>query len=156
MPSLFARLRGRIYNTANSHPATQAASLPRLLPKANHTYLWTLVLLMFVFPITSILVELFGFNSPAAVVFLVGKWFVFWAVGVRLFVAGLRQALNPQFTAEEIFGINSKEPLVVVQELGFANISIGLGGLISVFASPRVLPASVAGACSMDWRASST
>jgi hypothetical protein len=32
---------------------------------------------------------------------LVGKWFVFWAaVGVRLGLAGLRQILQPSFTAE--------------------------------------------------------
>ena len=33
---------------------------------------------------------------------LVGRWFVFWAVGVRLSLAGLRQFLQPAFTARQI------------------------------------------------------
>lgn len=74
-----------------------------------------------------------------------GKWFVFWAVGVRLFSAGLRQAISPQFTAEQIFGIKSKEPLIVVQELGFANVSLGLLGLCAIFRPAWVLPTALAG-----------
>jgi hypothetical protein len=56
----------------------------------------------------------------------VGESFVFWAVGVRLLIAGLRQVANPQFTAERIFNIKSAEPLPVVRELGFANTSTGI------------------------------
>ena len=108
-------------------------------------YILMIVLLMFVFPVLSILAELFIFHSAASIVLLTGKWFVFWAVGVRLFTAGLRQAVNPQFTAEKILGIKGSESLIVVQELGFANLSMGILGLLSILNSDWVLPAAIVG-----------
>jgi hypothetical protein len=89
-----------------------------------------------------------AFQRPRAIVWLltvIGKWFVFWAVGVRLFLAGLRQSITPQFTAERIFGMKSKEPLVIVRELGFANLSIGVLGLSTIFRGSWIMPAAIAG-----------
>ena len=100
---------------------------------------------MFVLPIGSILIELFAFRSSQAAISLVGKWFVFWAVGARLLSAGLRQAIQPRFTAESILGIKGEEPLQVVQELGFANISIGAIGVVSIFNRSWVMPSAIAG-----------
>jgi len=108
-------------------------------------YYLTVILLMFVLPIGSILIELFAFPSSAALVLVFGKWFVFWAVGARLFLAGLRQTIQPRFTAETILGIKGDAPLHVVQELGFANLSIGVIGLISIFSRAWVVPAAIAG-----------
>ena len=108
-------------------------------------YMLTIVLLMFVFPLASILLELFVFKSGAGLLLLIGKWFVFWCVGLRLFLAGLRQAISPRFTAEEIFGIKSQEPLPIVEELGFANLSIGILGLSSILNGAWVMPAAIAG-----------
>ena len=99
---------------------------------------------MFVFPTTSVLVEAFVFKTTSGFLFLIGKWFVFWGVGVRLFTAGLRQVLQPQFTARDIFGITDTKPLVVVRELGFANCSIGLLGLCSLFNSVWIIPSAIA------------
>lgn len=108
-------------------------------------YFLTVALLMFVLPIGSILVEILVMKSPLGIFALVGKWFVFWSVGLRLFLTGLRQTLQPRFTAETILGIKATESLQVVQELGFANISIGTLGIISMFSSNWVMPAAVAG-----------
>ena len=108
-------------------------------------YYLTVVLLMFVLPIGSALIELFAFPNPAALIPVLGKWFVFWAVGARLFLAGLRQGIQPRFTAETILGIKGDAPLHVVQELGFANISIGVIGLISILNGAWVMPAAIAG-----------
>lgn len=108
-------------------------------------YYLTVTLLMFVLPIGSILIDLFAFKSAYGTVSLVGKWFVFWAVGARLFLAGLRQAIQPRFTAEIILGIKGEEPLQVVQELGFANISIGAIGIVSIFSGTWVMPSATAG-----------
>lgn len=108
-------------------------------------YYLTVALLMFVFPIASILIEILGFKAPAALVLVLGKWFTFWAVGARLFLAGLRQTIQPRFTAETILGIKGDAPLHVVQELGFANISIGVIGLVSIFSGAWVMPAAIAG-----------
>jgi hypothetical protein len=103
-----------------------------------------IVLLMFVLPIMSIFSEIW-FRGTGNIIFLIGKWFVFWAVGVRLFSAGLRQAITPRFTAKEIFEIEDDKPLQVVQELGFANISIGLLGICAVLNAGWIAPAALAG-----------
>ena len=108
-------------------------------------YYLTIALLMFVLPTGSILVELLVSKSSLALVSLVGRWFVFWGVGGRLLLAGLRQTIQPRFTAETILGIKGDGPLQVVQELGFANIAIGAIGLISIFNGAWVMPPAIAG-----------
>ena len=94
-------------------------------------YLIVVLLLMLVFPLSSIAIENRLYLVPLSWG-LIGKWFVFWVVGVRLFTAGIRQVLKPAFTAQEIFHIKSEESFVVVKELGFANICMGLIGLLSI------------------------
>jgi uncharacterized protein DUF6790 len=97
-------------------------------------YLIVVLLLMLVFPLLSIAIEN-GFYRVPLSWDLVGKWFVFWVVGVRLFTAGIRQVLKPAFTAQEIFHIKNEESFVLVKELGFANICMGLVGLLSILKS---------------------
>jgi len=94
-------------------------------------YLISVLLFMFILPVVSISVELFLHKSLLSWL-LIGKWFVFWSIGVRLFIAGIRQALKPEFTAKEIFHIRGEESFVVIKELGFANLSIGLMGMLSL------------------------
>src|SRR5580700_11599687 len=89
-------------------------------------YFASVVLLLFVFPVASIAVEALWLRGGADMMFLIGKSFVFWAVGVRLFLAGVRQVLQPSFTAVEIFEIHEPKALAIVRELGFANLSMGL------------------------------
>jgi hypothetical protein len=76
---------------------------------------------------------------------LTGKWFLFWAVGARLFIAGLRQVTKPAFTAKEIFHITGDESFPVIRELGFANCCIGLINLLSLFYPDWRVPAAIAG-----------
>ena len=68
-------------------------------------YLAVIVLLMFVLPIGSVVVEAGRSAAAPELIFLIGKWFVFWAVGIRLLLAGIRQIAKPAFTAEAIFKI---------------------------------------------------
>ena len=102
--------------------------------------------LLFVLPILSIVAEVIIRGPSAFGSELIGKWFVCWAVGVRLLVAGIVQALRPQYTANKILGIAGDESLVVVRELGFANTSLGVIGLGSMLAPGWALPAAVGGA----------
>jgi hypothetical protein len=76
---------------------------------------------------------------------LIGKWFAVWAGGVRLFIAGLRQQLQPRFTAQTIFGIESDDPLPFIRELGMANCAMGVLGVTAAFVPAFVLPAAVVG-----------
>ena len=57
---------------------------------------------------------------------LIQKWFVFWAVGVRLLLAGSRQIVQPGYTARQILGLRGNEALLVVRELGFANVALSI------------------------------
>lgn len=60
-------------------------------------------------------------------------WTVFWGIGVRLLLAGIKQIAQPDFTARAILGIKSKETRVIVRKLGFANVAIGLAGILSLW-----------------------
>jgi hypothetical protein len=100
-------------------------------------YLLVVAALMFVFPIASIAGEIFVEHVPFSLI-LAGKWFVLWSVGVRLLLAGFRQVVQPRYTAEVILSLKSEESLVLVRELGLANLAIGLMGLGSaIFPSWR-------------------
>jgi hypothetical protein len=108
-------------------------------------YLSMVVLLMGALPVGSILIVYFlsdGYADPA---YLIAKWFVFWSVGVRLLLAGLRQVANPRFTADTIFGLKDEGALVVVRELGFANLSIGVLGALSLARPDWIVPSAIVG-----------
>ncbi len=105
-------------------------------------YLASILLLLLVLPAASVAVELTEAHPAAAIVFLIGKWFTFWAVGIRLFIAGARQVAQPSFTAEGIFGIRDSSALPLVREIGFANLSVGglyygLAGFGHVFSKQK-------------------
>jgi hypothetical protein len=108
-------------------------------------YLVVVVMLMGALPVASIVTEAHLLHGGADWTLLIGKWFVFWSVGVRLILAGLRQLANPTFTAESIFGVKDKSSLIIVQELGFGNLSIGLLGACTLFNPGWIAPAAVAG-----------
>ncbi len=100
---------------------------------------------MLILPVASIIIETAVLGNYSAIGLLSGKWFSFWAVGIRLFTAGLRQSFFPQFTAKDIFEFKTDESFIIIRELGFANISIGVLGIYSVFNSSWVMPAAIAG-----------
>jgi hypothetical protein len=108
-------------------------------------YFATVILLLLVLPVVSILIESVHGLHGGVTVFLVGKWFVFWAAGVRLFIAGLRQVLQPGFTAQEIFGLTDRGAFAIVREVGLANISMGLLSISSFFHTAWVVPGAVVG-----------
>lgn len=109
-------------------------------------YFATVLLLMLVLPVASIGIEHFAMQSAAPVMLLVGRWFVFWCAGVRLLLAGVRQLLQPRFTTEHIFGIKGDEALPLVRELGVANFSTGIVGVVSLARPDFVLPVAIAAA----------
>jgi hypothetical protein len=99
--------------------------------KIDKVYLSTILLLMLVLPVISIVIDTWS-HQDQDLIALTGKWFVFWAVGIRLLLAGVRQAAKPAFTLQEIFHIKNKESEVIVRELGFANICFGITGILSI------------------------
>jgi hypothetical protein len=108
-------------------------------------YLISLILLLFVFPALSVAAEALWLHNAADLMLLIGKWFVFWAVGVRLFLAGIRQVVQPQFTAEGIFDVKDRSALPMVREIGFGNLSMGALGLLTLAEAGWLVPAAIAG-----------
>ncbi|MFG1221576.1 DUF6790 family protein [Xanthobacter wiegelii] len=106
-------------------------------------YLAAILVLMLIAPLASILVE--ALVAGGALAPLVLKWFVVWGVGVRLGLAGVKQVTQPAFTAETIFEISDPKAQVIVQELGFANLTFGVLGLLSLAFPSFLVPAAVGG-----------
>jgi hypothetical protein len=108
-------------------------------------YFVAILLLMLVLPAGSVLLEGFPFGDGIDLIALGGKWFTFWAVGVRLFLAGLTQTFRPRFTAESIFEIQDPAALAIVREVGFANLAMGTLGLLSLPMPQWLVPAAIVG-----------
>ncbi|HEX3603759.1 MAG TPA: hypothetical protein VHU43_06675 [Steroidobacteraceae bacterium] len=60
-------------------------------------------------------------------------------------LAGLRQIIQPRYTAETILGLKGAESLFVVRELGFANAAVGSVGIASLAAPGWVTAAAMLG-----------
>jgi hypothetical protein len=112
-------------------------------------YVPMVVALMLVLPLISVLAQILsgtqGVPHAAEIMPVVAKWYVFWGMGVRLFLAGVRQTLQPTYTAQTILGLKGTESLVLVRELGFGNLAMGSVGLASLFAPTWVIPAALLG-----------
>lgn len=107
-------------------------------------YRTAIILMMFVLPLGAIVVEHLV-HPDALLIALAAKWFVFWLVGVRLFLAGVMQLARPTFTAQNILGLKSDEALPLVRELGIANVAAGIVGLASIVVSSFLLPIAIWG-----------
>ncbi|MFF1879155.1 DUF6790 family protein [Leifsonia sp. NPDC058230] len=101
--------------------------------------------LMLVLPLVSIVIEGVATGWSVDALTLVGTWFVFWGIGVRLFVAGISQTVRPGFTAENILGKKDADADQIVQELGFANLSFGVVAILSLPFPSWLAPAALAG-----------
>ncbi len=108
-------------------------------------YYVIVLLTMVVAPLISIGAEMATTTGIGGFLAVATKWFVFWAVGVRLLVAGLSQIFRPGYTAKTILGIDEPRVHVLAQELGFANVSTGLAGVLSIVFSIWALPVAFIG-----------
>jgi len=100
--------------------------------KPNIFYITSVSVLTFVLPTIGFIAEHF-ITDTALTLDLFSKWFIFSAVGLRLFFAGVKQVKNPEFTAKHIFHIDSPDSFSILRELGFANICFGLTAIVSLF-----------------------
>ncbi|HQE12342.1 MAG TPA: hypothetical protein PLQ78_06320 [Flavipsychrobacter sp.] len=100
--------------------------------KANNFYIISVSILTFALPLLGYLAE-YLINGSVLSFELFSKWFIFSAVGLRSFLAGVKQVKNPEFTAKQIFHLDSSESFPILRELGFANICFGLVAIVSLF-----------------------
>jgi hypothetical protein len=108
-------------------------------------YFAIVVALMLVLPLTSIEIQVLSEGPGVLTAALAAKWFVFWMVGVRLLLAGLRQIVQPRYTAEQILGVKDPDATLIVRELGIANTAIGSVGAASLFFRDWEFPIALAG-----------
>ena len=94
-------------------------------------------------PVVSGSVELALGGGDPLLVF--GRWWVFWGVGTRLLVAGLAQ-LSGRGPTSAILGATapSVQSQQLTRELGTANVSLGLAGLLALVPG-WAIPAGIAG-----------
>jgi hypothetical protein len=74
-----------------------------------------------------------------------GSAFLFWGVGTRLLVAGISQILRPEFTIQNILGEANAGASQIAQELGFANVSIGIAAVVGAIVPGWGVPVAIAG-----------
>jgi hypothetical protein len=109
-------------------------------------YFAVVLCLLLIFPSASVVwAGMNGHHENITIIFLVGRWWSFWAVGVRLFIAGVRQVIQPRFTADEIFGVRDSASFPLVREIGFGNLSMGLLGVCSIIRTDWIVPAAIVG-----------
>jgi hypothetical protein len=81
---------------------------------------------MIVLPLISIAVQTGLAQHLAPSITVILRWFVFWAVGVQLLMAGLRQVVQPRYTAEVIVGLKGADA-TMTSDLFAALVLLGLG-----------------------------
>jgi hypothetical protein len=135
----------RLEPGAGSEAAVASSSPPRAPPERTLSmYLVMILVLMGAAPAVCAAVEL-ALDGGADAAWTIARWFVFWSVGLRLLLAGVRQVANPDFTARTIFQVGEPAALSIVRELGFANMSIGVLGVSAIFNRSWVFAAAIAG-----------
>jgi hypothetical protein len=108
-------------------------------------YVFSVVLLLIALPLISAGLDTAFWHHGMNFWWLAGRWLVFWGAGVRLFLAGVRQVLQPGFTAQAIFRLTDTTAFPIVRELGFANLSMGALGICTLFRPSWILPAAFVG-----------
>ncbi len=106
-------------------------------------FLYYIISLLLILPLASLFIESRLKRGEKFTFELAMKWFVFWAVGIRLFSAGITQILHPAFTGYILHLPESG--FIIVRELGFANVCFGLLGIVSVCKASWRIPAAFAG-----------
>lgn len=114
------------------------------MKKRNGLFEISVILFFYICPLISSIINVtLSKNLSLAEVIL--KWCVFYGVGLRLFSCGIKQSMNPEFTAKSIFEVTDAKAFPMVRELGFANICSGFIGVISLFIVNFRLPAAIIG-----------
>jgi hypothetical protein len=103
-----------------------------------------ILLLMLILPAASIVAEFTLTQGAAGWLPLIGKWVVFWGVGIRLLVAGLRQVIRPGLTAT-MLGVKDQAANGLVREVGFGNLAIGTTGALTLALPNWTLAAAMCG-----------
>ncbi len=83
-------------------------------------------------PLCSIIIELiYKKDSPDPG--LIGKWFIFWGLGVYLLASGIVHMVRPLADLNRFYGSKDQVARGMVRKLGIAKITMGVAGILSLF-----------------------
>lgn len=108
-------------------------------------YQWSIIVFFIIVPVTATMVDYYLFAGSNDLISIAFKWFVFSGIGLRLLSAGIKQAVQPQYTAQEIFDMFNENANPIIRELGFANICFGMLAITSLFIPSFAIPSCLAG-----------
>lgn len=97
-----------------------------------------------ILPLICILIEIAIFKRQNKTIIFKNiflKWLCFWVIGFSAISVGVMQAFNPSYTAD-LLHVNMSD-FIIVQELGYAQLGIGIVALLSLkwvqFKKPAVI-----------------
>jgi hypothetical protein len=93
-------------------------------------YAFIILLQTLILPLVSGAIHLLVAGGNPLLVF--GIWWGFWGVGIRLGLAGVSQIMKPDRT-RRILGVEATDANQIVQELGYANLGMGVTALAIPF-----------------------
>lgn len=93
-------------------------------------YAFIILLQTLILPLVSGAIHLLVAGGNPFLVF--GIWWGFWGVGIRLGLAGVSQIMKPDRT-RRILGVEATDANQIVQELGYANLGMGVTALAIPF-----------------------
>lgn len=99
------------------------------MPRGDILNKLLLVLLVFVMPLASFLVE--SLFRKGEKLNRYAKWFIFWAIGMRCSLFGLVQIISPGSGIDH--GCMNATSFVCLRELGLALLIFGLSAIASLF-----------------------
>lgn len=100
---------------------------------------------MLIFPLACIAIQSVTTGHGGLGILTVSRWFVCWSVRIRLLLAGPRRIIQPRYTAEKILRVTGRDSLLLVRELGFANVAMGSTAVLSLWYPQWVLPMGIDG-----------
>jgi hypothetical protein len=108
-------------------------------------YEWSVLFCFLVIPVGLSVIDSVVLRSAESPADISLKWLTFSGIGLRLGSAGVKQIIQPLYTAKEIFQLKDESAAPIVRELGFANLSFAVLALLSLFFETFRVPAAIAG-----------
>ncbi len=103
-----------------------------------------LLLTSSVFPIVTSIVDIYIHNEKYSNLNIWYKWFLFWSIGIRLLLIGIKKVLFPLFYIKKVYKSYCNQPNII-KDFGFSYISIGILGIISLFYDNWKFPTYITG-----------
>ncbi len=103
-----------------------------------------LLLTCTLFPIITAIIDIKTSNNKFDDYNIWYKWFLFWTIGIRLFLIGIKKVIYPLFYIKKVYKSYCNQPNII-RDFGFSYISIGILGILSIFNRSWQFPTFITG-----------